>query len=137
ATRPGRADTMTGNPAQDIEVLGDDIVARITAAGDDAALEAERIAALGKKGVVSELLKTLGGMPPEVRQVMGPALNGLKDRVNRTLAERRAVLKEEELARRLARDVVDVTLPVAPSPLETGRIHPVSQVIDEITAIFA
>jgi phenylalanyl-tRNA synthetase alpha chain len=128
---------MNGNPARDIESLGDDIVARIAAAADEPALEAERVAALGKKGVVSELLKTLGAMPPEARQVMGPALNGLKERVNGALADRRSVLKDAELVRRLAEDSVDVTLPVRPSALETGRIHPVSQVIDEITAIFA
>jgi phenylalanyl-tRNA synthetase alpha chain len=125
------------SPTRDIEILESEIVARIAAADDEAALEAERVAALGKKGVVSELLKTLGAMPPEARQVMGPALNGLKQRVGDALAARRAVLKEAELARSLAEDTVDVTLPLRPSPLEVGRIHPVSQVVDEITAIFA
>ena len=78
---------MAADPTSDIQALESDIVARIAAAADEAALEAERVAALGKKGVVSELLKTLGAMPPEARQVMGPALNGLKDRV--TEAHRR------------------------------------------------
>jgi phenylalanyl-tRNA synthetase alpha chain len=128
---------MNGNPTRHIEILEADIAARIAAASDEATLEAERVAALGKKGVVSELLKTLGAMPPEARQVMGPALNGLKERVTAALAARRAALKEADLVRRLAEDSVDVTLPVRLSPLETGRIHPVSQVIDEITAIFA
>ena len=125
------------NPTRDIEALEREILARITDAADEAALEGERVAVLGKKGVVSELLKTLGAMPPEARQVMGPAFNGLRDRVAGAIAARRAILKEADLARRLAEDTVDVTLPVRPSPLETGRIHPVSQVIDEITAIFA
>ena len=124
------------NPTRDIEALEGEILARIASVADEAALEAERVAALGKKGVVSELLKTLGAMPPEARQVMGPAFNGLKDRVGEAINARRGVLKAAELERRLAEDVVDVTLPVRPSPLETGRIHPVSQVIDEITAIF-
>jgi phenylalanyl-tRNA synthetase alpha chain len=68
---------------------------------------------------------------------MGPALNGLRDRVTEANAARRSVLKEAELATRLEAERVDVTLPLRPSALETGRIHPVSQVIDEITAIFA
>jgi phenylalanyl-tRNA synthetase alpha chain len=76
-------------------------------------------------------------MTPEERQVMGPALNGLKDRIGEAILNRRAVLKEAELARRLDNERVDVTLPVRAPPLATGRIHPVSQVIDEITAIFA
>ncbi len=123
--------------AADLEALERDIAARIAGAPDDAALENERVAALGKKGAVSELLKGLGGMTPEERQVMGPALNGLKERLNQAIAARRAVLREAELLRRLEEERVDVTLPVRPSGLETGRIHPVSQVIDEITAIFA
>ena len=121
----------------DIPALEKDLLDRIAAAPDDAALEAERVAALGKKGRVSDLLKGLGGMTPEERQVMGPALNGLKERVAEAIAGRRAVLREAELATRLEAERVDVTLPLRPSPLETGRIHPVSQVIDEITAIFA
>jgi phenylalanyl-tRNA synthetase alpha chain len=128
---------MTADPTHHLVALEKDILDRVAAVADDASLEAERVAALGKKGVVSELLKTLGTMPPESRQIMGPALNGLRDRVATAIATRRAGLKEEELTRRLASDVVDVTLPVRPSPLETGRIHPLSQVIDEITAIFA
>ncbi len=128
---------MNANPTRELEVLEQEITGRIAAAGDEAALEAERVAALGKKGVVSELMKTLGAMTPEVRQVMGPALNGLKTRVGEALAARRSVLREADLTRRLAGESVDVTLPVRPAPLELGRIHPVSQVIDEITAIFA
>jgi phenylalanyl-tRNA synthetase alpha chain len=121
----------------DLAALERDLAQRIASASDEAALDAARVAALGKKGAISELLKGLGAMSPAERQQMGPALNGLKDRVNQAIADRRAVLKEADLARRLAEERVDVTLPVRPSPLETGRIHPVSQVIDEITAIFA
>jgi phenylalanyl-tRNA synthetase alpha chain len=125
------------NPDADIAALEADIAARIAAAADEAALEAVRIAALGKKGVVSERLKGLGAMSPAERQVTGAALNTLKDRVSAAIAERRAALKQIELGRRLVEERVDVTLPLRPSPLESGRIHPVSQVIDEITAIFA
>jgi phenylalanyl-tRNA synthetase alpha chain len=128
---------MAVNPTEHLGTLEKEIVQRVNAAGDEAALEAERVAALGKKGVVSELMKTLGAMPPETRILMGPALNGLKDRVTSAINTRREVLKEEALARAIVADAVDVTLPVRPAPLATGRIHPVSQVIDEITAIFS
>ena len=111
---------MTANPAQHLVTLEKDILDRIAAVADEASLEAERVAALGKKGVVSELLKTLGAMPPEARQIMGPALNGLRDRVAAAIADRRAALREEELARRLASDVVDVTLPYAPRRSRPG-----------------
>ena len=128
---------MSTMATTDIAALEQDLTARIASASDEAALEAERVAALGKKGAVSDLLKGLGAMTPEERQVMGPALNGLKERIGAAIAARRAVLKEAELASRLKTERVDVTLPLRPAPLETGRIHPVSQVIDEITAIFA
>jgi phenylalanyl-tRNA synthetase alpha chain len=112
------------------------VMAGIDQAFDEQALEAVRVAALGKKGSVSEMLKTLGTMSPDERQVMGPAINGLKNRVTEALALRKAELREAAIAVRLAREKVDVTLPVRQSPAERGRIHPISQVIDEITAIF-
>ncbi|MCW5695957.1 MAG: phenylalanine--tRNA ligase subunit alpha [Bauldia sp.] len=121
----------------DIETLERDIRAAVTAAGDEASLDEARVAALGKKGSVSELLKSLGAMSPEERKTAGPAINGLRDRVTEAIAERRAVLREAALARRLTEEAVDVTLPVRPAPIATGRLHPVSQVLDEITAICA
>ncbi|SHL34025.1 phenylalanine--tRNA ligase subunit alpha [Roseibium suaedae] len=121
----------------DLTTLETEILAAIESAETEAALEDVRVAALGKKGSLSELMKTLGGMSPEERKTMGPALNGLKAKVTDALAARKEVLTEAALEARLASESVDVTLPLRSSPLETGRIHPVSQVIDELTAIFA
>lgn len=120
----------------EIEQLEARILADIAAAGDEQGLEAVRVAALGKKGTVSERLKTLGAMSPEQRREMGPALNGLKERVTEALAARRRELREAAIAERLRAEAVDVTLPLRPAPSTVGRIHPISQVIDEITAIF-
>jgi phenylalanyl-tRNA synthetase alpha chain len=117
--------------------LEDELLAATAAAKDDAALEAVRIAALGKKGSISELLKTLGTMTPEERKQQGPLINGLRDRVSDAIAQKRDALKQAAIAERLAGDKVDVTLPLRERALSRGRIHPVSQVIDEITAIFA
>ena len=122
--------------AGNIEALESALMADIASAPDEPALEAVRVAALGKKGSVSELLKTLGSMTPEERQVQGPAINGLKARITEALAARKAELKDAAIAARLAAERLDVTLPVRRSPAERGRIHPISQVIDEITAIF-
>ncbi|MER2535425.1 MAG: phenylalanine--tRNA ligase subunit alpha [Rhizobiaceae bacterium] len=120
----------------DIAALETMLMAEIASAADETSVEAVRLAALGKKGSVSELLKTLGSMSPEDRQAKGPAINGLKNRVAEALAERRATLRDAAIEARLAAETVDVTLPVRPSPASQGRIHPISQVIDEITAIF-
>ncbi|MFT0893242.1 phenylalanine--tRNA ligase subunit alpha [Pseudochelatococcus sp. G4_1912] len=121
----------------EIATLENSLVEAIAAAHDEATLEAVRISALGKKGSVSELLKTLGSMTPDERKVQGPAINGLRDRVATALGERKNILQEEALNARLAQERADVTLPVQEGPQTRGRIHPISQVIDELTAIFA
>jgi len=109
----------------------------IARADSETALEAVRLAALGKKGEVSELLKGLGRMSPDERREAGPAINGLRDRIQAALGEKRDALAETAIDARLAAERLDVTLPVRASALSRGRIHPISQVVDEITAIFA
>src|SRR5476649_336365 len=121
----------------DIAALESQITAAISDAKDEAALEAVRVAALGKSGSVSALLKTLGSMTPDERKVQGPAINGLKERVTATIAAAKDALGVAALDARLASETVDVTLPVREAPTEAGRVHPISQVIDELTAIFA
>ena len=121
----------------DIAKLEQELAAAIAAASDEAALESVRVAALGKSGSVTALLKTLGGMSPDERKLQGPAINGLRDRVNAALNARREGFKGAALDARLATETVDVTLPVREAPTEIGRVHPISQVVDELTAIFA
>ena len=122
---------------QDLPKLEADYQAAIDAATDEPALEAVRLAALGKKGRVSELMKSLGGMSADERQVAGPALNGLKDRLTQALAARKAALAGAALEARLAHEKIDVTLPVRANAADEGRIHPLSQVLDEVISIFA
>jgi len=124
-------------PVTDLAALEADLAAAVAAASDEASLEAVRIAALGKKGSVSELLKTLGSMTPDERREQGPLINGLRDRVTAALAARRGALRDAALEARLAAETIDVTLPVPESAANRGRIHPISQVYDELTAIFA
>ena len=121
----------------DIAKLEKEILASVTAAKDEVALEAVRIAAFGKSGSVSALLKTLGTMTPDERKVQGPAINGLKDRVATAITAAKDVLAAAALDARLNTENVDVTLPVREAPAEFGRVHPITQVTDELTAIFA
>src|SRR5690606_12884246 len=123
--------------ASTIDTLRAEIAAVAAAATDAAAIEAVRVGALGKKGKVSALLATLGRMDPEERRQAGPAINGLKAEVAALIEARSAELRAQALEARLARERLDVTLPLRPAPTTTGRIHPISQVWDEITAIFA
>jgi phenylalanyl-tRNA synthetase alpha chain len=118
-----------------IQTLERDILAAIAAASDEAALDTVRVSALGKKGSVSELLKTLGGMSADERKTQGPLINGLRDRIGEAIAARKAALGDAALDARLSAERIDVTLPARPEP--QGTIHPVNQVLDEITAIFA
>jgi phenylalanyl-tRNA synthetase alpha chain len=121
----------------DIPALETELTAAVAAANDEAALEAVRVAALGRNGSVSALLKTLGTMTPDERREQGPRINGLKERVTAAIAARKDALMGAALDARLNTETVDVTLPVRDPPTETGRIHAISQVIDELTAIFA
>ncbi len=107
----------------------------IAAARDEAALEALRLAALGKKGEISLKMRELGQMSPEERQTTGAALNRLKDEIDAALRGKKAALADAALDERLRAEWLDVTLPGRPR--RRGSIHPVSQVTDEVTAIFA
>jgi phenylalanyl-tRNA synthetase alpha chain len=107
----------------------------IAAAADEAALEEVRIAALGRKGEVSAQMAMLGRMEPEARKAAGAALNALKDEIEAALRARKAALGDAALDARLRSEWLDVTLPARAR--RAGTIHPVSQVMDELTAIFA
>ncbi|HET6377795.1 MAG TPA: phenylalanine--tRNA ligase subunit alpha [Methylocella sp.] len=122
---------------QDLNTLREETLARIAAAKDEESLDAVRVAALGKKGSISALLGSLGKMLPEERKRQGAAINALKDEVMEAHAARRAILKKAALEARLKEETADVTLPVARHGIEAGRIHPVSQVMEELSVIFA
>src|ERR1700681_3284990 len=110
----------------DLRTLETELLPAIEAAHDEAALEALRVAALGKSGSLSALLKTLGTMSPDERKAQGPIINGLKERVTAAIAARKDVLKGRPLDQRLNTETVDVPLPVREPPAETGRVHPIS-----------
>ena len=120
---------------QDLDPVRARYLAEVAAAGDEAAIEAVRVSALGKKGEISLMMRELGKMSPEERQGAGPRLNALKDEINAAVSARKVALADEALAERLATEWLDVTL--APRPRAQGTIHPVSQVTDEVIAIFA
>ncbi|MFK7869079.1 MAG: phenylalanine--tRNA ligase subunit alpha [Roseobacter sp.] len=110
-------------------------LSQISAAPDEAALEAIRLTAVGKKGEVALKMRELGKMTPEERQTAGPALNALKDEINSALAAKKAALADAALDARLREEWLDVSLPGRPR--RAGTIHPISQVTEEVTAVFA
>jgi phenylalanyl-tRNA synthetase alpha chain len=100
-------------------------------------LEAARISAFGKKGAITLLYDNLGSLTLEERKREGAANNAVKLEANQNYTRKEAELKAGELKAQLAAEALDVTLPVRQTGVESGRIHPISQVMDELIAIFA
>ena len=119
---------------EDIESLKTEMLAAVSKAEDLKSWDEARVALLGKKGRITELMKGMGALPAEQKIEMGKRLNVLKSEVEEALNVRRAELAEKELNEKLARETVDVTLPVRPE--NQGRIHPVSKIYEEVVAIF-
>ena len=118
-----------------IQELKAKYLTQVADAGDESTIETVRLAAVGKKGEVSLKMRELGKMTPEERQVAGPKLNALKDEINSAIAARKASLADAALEERLRSEWLDVTQPARPT--QTGTIHPISQVTEEVIAIFA
>jgi phenylalanyl-tRNA synthetase alpha chain len=120
---------------QNISALKDELTAQINAANDLQKLEEARLAALGKKGRITDLMKSLGGMAPEERKNFGAAVNELKDEVAALIEKQEAGLKKQAMAEKLAAETIDVTLPIRNE--RKGTIHPISQTQEELLSIFA
>jgi phenylalanyl-tRNA synthetase alpha chain len=118
---------------EDLESLRSQLIGAVEAAGDLAQLEEVRVSALGKKSRVTAMMKSLGGMDPDQRKATGQALNVLKTEVADAIEGRKSGLEDAELDARLMDEKIDVTLPVRPE--SAGRIHPISQTVDEVIAI--
>ncbi|EKE78100.1 phenylalanine--tRNA ligase subunit alpha [Oceanibaculum indicum] len=119
---------------EDLNRLRDELLAEVGQAVDLEALDRARVAALGKKGRITELMKQLGGLDPDARRQAGQDLNLVKDAVAEAIEARKTGLADAALNARLAAERIDVSLP--PRPEQRGFIHPISQVMDELTAIF-
>ena len=118
-----------------LDALKDELLSQVNAAADLSALDEVRVSALGKKGRITGFMKELGNLTPDERKERGQALNALKDEIAAAIDARKADLAAAHLKTRLEAERVDVTLPIRPET--EGRIHPISQTMDEMIAIFA
>lgn len=125
--------------SEDLSALRHDALGAIAACNSTAALEDARITWLGKKGRLTELMKQLGGMEPETRKAFGAAVNEVKLTLTEALDARKSTLAVAELEVKLLADAVDITLPAraAVHHPQAGRVHPITQVMDEITTLFS
>ncbi len=123
-----------GGKMENIENLKSQILGDISNAQDVRTLEEVRVSVLGKKGRITEMMKNLGSLSLEEKKEMGKGLNILKSEVEQALETQKEKLEKAELNARLAKEKVDVTLPIRPEV--QGRIHPVSKIYEEVVAIF-
>jgi phenylalanyl-tRNA synthetase alpha chain len=106
----------------------------VNQASDPAALDAVRVEYLGKKGKITDLLKSLGQLPPEERKTAGQTINQTKQQVQGLLNERRELLQNEALEKELEAEKIDITLPGR--TMEKGGLHPVTRTIERIESFF-
>ncbi|MEE2956037.1 MAG: phenylalanine--tRNA ligase subunit alpha [Pseudomonadota bacterium] len=119
---------------EDLNKVSDTLLAEIENTGDLATLERIRIATIGKQGSITELFKTISKAPPEERKGLGKRLNQVKELCAKAILERKQCLELDALQKKIADEKIDITLPIRPEPI--GTIHPISQAIDEMLAIF-
>ena len=117
-----------------LDTLQEELLGAVAGASDLDALEEVRVRALGRNGVLTERLKGLSQAAPEDRRALGQGLNAVKNAVSDAIEARKTDLESSALDQRLATETIDVTLP--PRPEAQGRIHPISQTVDEMVAIF-
>lgn len=120
----------------DSKKLENEILASVNSVSNQDSLEEIRIAELGKKGRISLLMKELSNLSNEEKKENGSKLNNLKNTISNSISKKKEELESIDLDIRLLKEKVDVTLPVQAQSSKTGKIHPVSQVMDEIAEIF-
>ena len=118
-----------------LETIQTEALARIASAEDIASLEQVRVDALGKKGTVTELMKQLGGMDLEAKKAFGAQVNQIKELLQVAISERKGLLEQQHLARTLASQAIDISLPGRGSSI--GNLHPITRVLERMEAIFA
>ena len=119
---------------QALDDLKAEATAAIESAGDSAALEKLRVEWLGKKGRVTDLLKSLGQLDADERPKVGAEINAVKQLLNEQISERKETLQQTAIAAQLAAEALDVTLPGRREDL--GALHPITRTIDRMAAYF-
>ena len=118
----------------EFEKLRDEVLCTIRDATDLSQIESLRVGMLGRKGKMTEVLKTLGKLPPEERKEAGMKANVIRDEVSSLIEEARIRIEAETLARAIASDKLDVTLPGKIKP--TGALHPITRTFERLESLF-
>ncbi|WP_088006604.1 phenylalanine--tRNA ligase subunit alpha [Indiicoccus explosivorum] len=118
----------------ELKKLKEDVLGKIAEASDSKELNDVRVAYLGKKGPITDLLKGMGKLPAEERPKMGALVNEMRQEVTETLEARKEVLEAEAITKQLEAESIDVTLPGR--PVNLGNAHPLTRIIEEIEDLF-
>lgn len=119
---------------ENLEELQNKMLADIATSDNLKALDEVRVAIVGKKGAITEKMKSLGALPLEEKIAAGKQLNVIKSTIEEAIESKKQQLEVMEMNHRLANETIDVTLPVRQEV--QGRIHPVSKIYEEVVAIF-
>jgi phenylalanyl-tRNA synthetase alpha chain len=119
---------------EELRAIRQEALAALGQAGDLKALEALRVTLLGKKGSVTQLLKTMGALPPAERPAAGQQVNDLRQFIEHSLDQARKGLQAAALAETLKAEALDITMPGTTFPL--GNKHPMTKVIDDVKQLF-
>lgn len=119
---------------EQLEAIKEEALKALEEVEDLKALEEVEVFFLGRKGRLTQLLRCLKDLPPDARPKAGESANRLKEWLESELERRRSQLKEEELKKVLLKEKLDVTLPGMPFP--RGKLHPITQVLEEMIEIF-
>jgi phenylalanyl-tRNA synthetase alpha chain len=129
AAAPGASDSA------ELSTLEQRALAELGQCTDRPGLQAWNAKYLGKSGELTQALKRLGTLPPAERPGYGQAVNRVKQALTQAGEQKQERLRDEELAKSLTADALDVTLPGRPAP--RGRLHVTTKVMREICAVFA
>ena len=124
----------TERAEQELKALEASALPAIDGASDPEALEQIRIRILGRKGELTEILRGVGALPPEIRREVGQQANALKARIEAALEARQQALRAALLDDLAVREAIDITLPGR--PIQRGSLHPITATLYEIVEIF-
>ena len=119
---------------ENLDELKQEVLNKINTSSELKELDEIRVSILGKKGKLTEQMKGLGALPLEEKIAMGKTLNVIKNEIESAIETHKKTLEEKALNDKLAKETIDVTLPIRPET--QGRIHPVSKTYEEVVAIF-
>jgi phenylalanyl-tRNA synthetase alpha chain len=117
-----------------LEALRVEALQELGAVKDPAALNEQRVKYLGKKGLLTEILRGMGALSAEERPLIGQVANDVRAAIEGVIDEKSEAFAQAETERRLATETIDVTLPGRPAP--HGALHPLTKVVQEIEDIF-